>query len=71
MPIPEMMRAYMYNYGYKSPALAKDAIDELALTGDLCNECASCSVKCVAGFNVAQKVNDIARLRNIPQEFLA
>ena len=71
LPIPEMMRAYMYNYGYKSPALAKEVIDELALTGNLCGDCTTCNVKCIAGFQVAQKVNDIARLRNIPQEFLA
>ena len=71
LPIPDMMRAYMYNYGYQSPALAKEVIDELALTGELCGNCTDCSVKCTAGFNVAQKVMDIARLKDIPKEFLA
>ena len=71
LPIPEIMRAYMYNYGYGSPALARDVIDELALTGDLCNDCAVCNVRCTAGFQVAQKVKDITRLQYVPQEFLA
>jgi len=71
LPIPEMMRAYMYNYGYKSPALAKVVIDELELNGSPCSDCTSCSVKCIAGFQVSQKVMDISRLRNVPQEFLA
>ena len=70
LPIPEMMRAYMYNYGYKSPALAKEVIDELALTGDLCSDCTACSVRCTARFQIAQKVKDITRLRDVPQEFL-
>ncbi|MDR1155029.1 MAG: aldo/keto reductase [Bacteroidales bacterium] len=69
LPIPEMMRAYMYNYGYKSPALAREVIDELALAEDAC-DCAVCKVKCAAGFQVAQKVQDITRLQYVPQEFL-
>ncbi len=71
LPIPEMMRAYMYNYGYKSPALAKEVIDELALAGDACGDCSVCTVKCTVGFQVAQKVKDINRLQYVPQEFLA
>ena len=71
LPIPEMMRAYMYNYGYKSPAMAKTVIDELSLNGNPCSDCTSCSVKCIAGFHVAQKIKDISRLQYVPQEFLA
>ena len=70
LPIAPLMRAYMYNYGYHNPALAKSTIDELALTGDPCSGCTECNVKCVAGFQVAQKVKDITRLQYVPQEFL-
>ena len=70
LPIPEMMRAYMYNYGYKSPALAKEVIDELALPGNICDNCTTCNINCTAGFQIAQKVKDIVRLQHIPQEFL-
>jgi len=69
--IPEMMRAYMYNYGYKNPAMAKELIDELALSDDLCSVCTTCAVKCTVGFQVAQKVKDISRLQYVPKEFLA
>jgi len=71
LPIPEMMRAYMYNYGYKNPYMAKELINELALADDLCSDCTTCTVKCTAGFQVAQKVKDISRLQYVPQEFLA
>ncbi len=70
LPIPEMMRAYMYNYGYKSPAMAKDVITELALAENVCGNCAECKVQCTAGFRVAEKVRDITRLQAIPKEFL-
>ena len=70
LQIAPMMRAYMYNYGYKNPALAKSVIDELSLTGDPCSGCTTCSVKCVSGFQVAQKVKDIARLQYVPQDLL-
>ena len=70
LPIPEMMRAYMYSYGYKSPALAKELIDELAIDGNPCSDCSVCNVNCKAGFHVSQKIMDISRLQNIPQEFL-
>ena len=70
LPIPEMMRAYMYNYGYKSPSLAKEVIDETALAGDPCSDCATCRVTCTAGFQIAPKMRDIARLQYVPQEFL-
>jgi len=69
LPIPEMMRAYMYNYGYKSPALAKELMNELAV-GDACGDCTVCAVKCTAGFQVAQKIKDISRLQHVSQDFL-
>jgi len=70
LPIPEMMRAYMYNYGYKSPILAKELMDQLALTVNPCSDCSVCNIKCTNGFQVAQKIEDISRLQFVPQEFL-
>lgn len=70
LPIPDMMRAYMYNYGYKSPALAKSVLTELSVSENPCGNCTSCNVVCPSGFQVAQKVKDITRLQNIPSEFL-
>ncbi len=70
LPVPDMMRAYMYAYGYKSPALARETMDSLNLGEEACNNCASCSVRCVQGFNVASKINDIDRIRRVSPDFL-
>ncbi len=71
MPVPDIMRSYMYAYGYKDLSLARSTMDSLSLQGDACSNCSSCSVKCVQGFNVAQRIKDIDRIRQIPGDFLA
>ncbi|MDR3093820.1 MAG: aldo/keto reductase [Bacteroidales bacterium] len=70
LPIPDMMRAYMYNYGYKSPMLAKDTILALNLPANPCKNCTSCNIKCTNSFQIAAKISDITRLRTVPNEFL-
>ncbi len=71
LPIPDLMRAYMYAYGYRQPALAKNLVVSLDLPLQVCEECSSCSVECLNRWNVGGKVRDIVRLRNLPSEFLA
>lgn len=71
LPIPDLMRAYMYNYGYHHAALAKETIAELQLPANPCASCSVCKVHCVSGFAVAEKVKDIARIAAVPGEFLA
>jgi predicted aldo/keto reductase-like oxidoreductase len=71
LPIPAIMRAYMYNYGYKYPSLSKETLVELALSGNECSGCTSCSVKCPSGFNVADKIAAITPIVNVPAYFLA
>ncbi|MDR0713759.1 MAG: aldo/keto reductase [Bacteroidales bacterium] len=70
LPIPDMMRAYMYNYGYKSPMLAKDTLLELNLQDNPCRKCVSCKVTCASGFRIAEKISDITRLQYVPDDFL-
>jgi predicted aldo/keto reductase-like oxidoreductase len=69
LPIPELMRAYMYAYGYRQPALAQNLIASLDLPRHVCEDCSSCPVLCLNRWNVAEKIRDIARLRNVPSEF--
>ena len=69
--IPTAMRAYMYNYGYRQPALAKEALAECSLTGKECENCTACSVHCPAGFNVADKLAAITPIVRVPDYFLA
>ncbi|MDR0692623.1 MAG: aldo/keto reductase [Prevotellaceae bacterium] len=70
LPIPDLMRAYMYNYGYHYPSEAKMLVSSLHLPGNPCASCTSCKVKCTNGFAVAEKVRDIARIAAVPREFL-
>jgi predicted aldo/keto reductase-like oxidoreductase len=69
--IPTVMRAYMYNYGYRQPALSKETLAGLQLTGNECNGCISCSVQCPSGFKVADKMAAITPIINVPDYFLA
>jgi predicted aldo/keto reductase-like oxidoreductase len=71
LPIPDLMRAYMYTYGYRNPALAQDLILSLSLPNRVCEDCSQCSVKCSNGFNVSAKIRDVVRLRDVPSEFIA
>jgi predicted aldo/keto reductase-like oxidoreductase len=71
LEIPTLMRSYMYAYGYKNLASAKAALTPLGLSDDPCAGCESCTVRCSMGFDVKSKVQDIARLRSLPWDFVA
>jgi len=70
LPIPTIMRAYMYNYGYKQPLLSKETLMDLALGKNACNDCFSCTVKCPSGFKVADKIAAITPIVHVPSHFL-
>jgi predicted aldo/keto reductase-like oxidoreductase len=70
--IPTLMRSYMYAYGYRDLAKAKDAVRELDLSDVACESCDACRVTgCPMGFDVREKVIDIARIRQVPTDFIA
>ncbi|MDR1170569.1 MAG: aldo/keto reductase [Prevotellaceae bacterium] len=72
LPVPDIMRAYMYNYGYKYPALSKETLTELAVAGNACSGCEKCTVThCPSGFNVAGKIAAITPIVDVPSHFLA
>ncbi|MBA7576720.1 hypothetical protein ES708_18561 [subsurface metagenome] len=71
LPITDLMRAYMYTYGYKDVSKARVLLDRLSINEKPCENCSTCVVKCTKGFDVADRINDISRLKNIPAEFLA
>jgi predicted aldo/keto reductase-like oxidoreductase len=66
LPIPDLMRAFMYAYGYRQPALAQSLITSLDLPSQVCEDCSSCPVVCLNQWNVGEKVRDIVRLRDVP-----
>jgi len=70
LDIPTLMRSYMYAYGYKNPAKAKETLQFLDLSNLPCDRCPTCHVQCTMGFDVRDKVIDIARIKHVPKEFL-
>lgn len=66
LPIPDLMRAYMYAYGYRQPALAQSLVASLDLPRQVCKDCSSCPVICLNQWNVRAKIRDIVRLRDVP-----
>ena len=59
LPIPDLMRAYMYAYGYRQPALAKSLVKSLDLANRLCEDCSSCAIQCLNGWNIAAKIREL------------
>jgi predicted aldo/keto reductase-like oxidoreductase len=70
LPVNEIMRAYMYAYGYRQTENALDLMREHSIGMDACRGCDSCSVTCPRGFNVAERIADISRLAVVPGDFL-
>ncbi len=70
LPIPDLMRSYMYVYGYRNLGEAQDLLLSLNLPANLCQDCGSCPVQCISGFNVSDRIRDVIRLREVPSEFI-
>jgi len=70
LPVPDIMRAYMYTYGYRDPRLGQELLADLRIAPDPCGECEECSVECPRGFDIPVRVRDISRLTSVPREFL-
>lgn len=71
VPLPDLMRGYMYAYGYRNLQAAHELVGSLDMPGDACGSCASCTAVCAKGFNLADRVRDIGRLRAVPGDFFA
>jgi predicted aldo/keto reductase-like oxidoreductase len=69
LPIPDLMRAYMYLYGYRNLGAAQDLVSSLRLPAQVCGDCGSCPVQCISGFPVSARIRDVVRLREVPPEF--
>jgi uncharacterized protein len=71
LPIPDLMRAYMYLYGYRNLVEAQDLLLSLNLPANPCGDCGSCPVECLNRWNVSERLRNVVRLRDVPQEFIA
>jgi uncharacterized protein len=70
LPIPDLMRSFMYAYGYRDLGQAQETLFSLSLPGNPCGDCTICNVSCVKGFDIAGKIKDVVRVKYIPTEFL-
>ncbi len=70
LDIPTLMRSYMYAYGYRNTSHAKATLANTGISSLPCAECDFCQVECTMGFNIKQKILDIARLNSVPDDFL-
>jgi uncharacterized protein len=68
--VPTVMRSYMYAYGYRNMEHARHTLQQVDLSCNPCSNCETCSVKCIAGFDIKGRIQDIARLNDVPKEFL-
>jgi len=70
LPIPDLMRSYMYGHAYRNREAAQSLLLALDLPPSPCSDCRTCPVVCAKGFDVRDRIRDIVRLRNVPREFL-
>ena len=71
LPIPEIMRAYMYTYGYRDSRQAQDLLLSLNISNNPCAGCAQCSATCTKNFAISERITDVMRLTTVPEEFLS
>ena len=70
LPIPDLMRSFMYAYGYRNLGAAHDLISSLDVPKASCADCGACPVVCARGMNIADRIGDIVRLRTFPRDLL-
>jgi predicted aldo/keto reductase-like oxidoreductase len=70
LPVHEIMRAYMYTYGYRHYENALTVLDKHQIAVNPCGDCGECTVNCPKGFVVADRIADVSRLSMMPREFL-
>ncbi|MCX6142710.1 MAG: aldo/keto reductase [Ignavibacteriales bacterium] len=71
LPIPDIMRAYMYTYGYREPEMAHSLLSSLNLPEHPCSDCSHCGAACAKGFDISDRIKDVSRLTKVPVEFLS
>ncbi len=70
LQVPDLMRAYMYAYGYSSTSMAYSLLKEAGVSDNPCGDCGECTIDCIKKFRIREKIADISRLVNVPEDFL-
>jgi uncharacterized protein len=71
LPVNDIMRAYMYTYGYREAAKGKELLAKAQVGANPCSNCNNCTVQCIKHFDVASRIADVTRLVEIPNDFIA
>lgn len=70
LPIPDIMRSYMYNYGYGHPSKAQETIAGLRLPSNPCGDCSDCTVACKKRFDIKKKIASIMPIQDVSSDYL-
>ena len=70
LPVPDLMRAYMYAYGYRNLEKAQSLLADHNIKNNPCAGCTECKVTCAKGFPVAEKIKKVSRLSDVPRDLL-
>jgi predicted aldo/keto reductase-like oxidoreductase len=70
LDIPRLMRSYMYAHGYRNLELAKDTVLSANLPEAPCGGCDVCGIECTMGFDIKNRIENIARIRQVPDDFI-
>jgi predicted aldo/keto reductase-like oxidoreductase len=70
LPIPELMRAYMYAYGYSNLEKAYKTVAETGIEENPCDGCKVCTASCAKGFRLAEKIEKISRVKRMPEDLM-
>jgi predicted aldo/keto reductase-like oxidoreductase len=68
--IPTLMRGEMYAYGYRNLLHARQTVVQGCQDRLPCLDCDVCKVRCKDGLDIRERLLDIHRLRDVPEEFL-
>jgi hypothetical protein len=71
LPIPELMRGYMYTYGYGNAIMGRDLVTSLGTGINPCAGCDRCTAQCVKGFDIRERIANVSRLAAMPEDLLA
>jgi len=70
LPVHDIMRAFMYAYGYHDYQHAYSVLEENNLSSDPCSGCDECVVRCPSGIMVADRIAGVSKLRDLPKDML-
>jgi hypothetical protein len=62
LPVPSLMRGYMYAAGYRNIELARDVVAEAGVSGNPCGDCEACAVACAMRFDIKSRMTGLAEI---------